>query len=86
MAPRRARKPAFRSQANYNMANVPTTRPDLTDYRPYIDVLLEKLNENSVYKMSIEDLVKLLIEKAMKEYCPDVVIVPKRKRYETWKF
>ena len=25
-------------------------------------------------------------EKAMKEYCPDVVIKPKRKRYETWKF
>lgn len=66
--------------------HAPTTRPDLTDYRIYIDVLLEKLNENSVYKMSIEDLMKLLIEKAMKNYCPDIVVVPKRKRYETWKF
>jgi hypothetical protein len=57
------------------------TRPDLTDYRVYIDVLLDKLNEDSIYKMSMEDLIKLLIEKAMKQYCPDVVIVPKRKRY-----
>lgn len=64
----------------------PTTRPDLTDYRVYIDVLLDKLNEDSVYRMSIEDLMKLLIEKAMRNYCPDVVIVPKRKRYETLKF
>lgn len=66
--------------------HTPTTRPDLTDYRVYIDVLLDKLNEDSVYKMSIEDLMKLLIEKAMKNYCPDVVIVPNRKRYETWPF
>ena len=68
------------------MGHIPVTRPDLTDYRVYIDVLLEKLNENAVYKMSIEDLMKLLIEKAMKNYCPDVVVVPKRKRYETWEF
>ena len=65
---------------------VPVTRPDLTDYRVYIDVLLERLNDDSVYKLSIEDLMKLLIEKAMKNYCPDVVIKPKRKRHETWKF
>ena len=64
----------------------PITRPDLTDYRVYIDVLLDRLNENSVYKMSIEDLLKMLIEKAMANYCPDVVVKPKRKRYETWKF
>lgn len=68
------------------MAWTPKTRPDLTDYRVYIDILLEKLNEESVNKMSMEDLMKLLIEKAMKEYCPDVTIVPNRKRYETWKF
>ena len=68
------------------MKNIPVTRPDLTDYRIYIDVLLEKLNEDSFYKMSIEDLMKLLIEKAMKNYCPDVVITPKRKRYITLEF
>lgn len=61
----------------------PTTRPDLTDYRVYIDVLRDRLNQDSVYKMSVSDLLKLLIEKAMKEYCPDVVIVRKRKRYVT---
>jgi hypothetical protein len=68
------------------MGKIPTTRPDLTDYRIYIDVLLEKLNEDSILKMSIEDLMKLLIEKAMKQYCPDVVVIPNRKRFETWKF
>jgi len=61
---------------------IPITRPDLTDYRVYIDVLLDKLNEDSVRKMSIEDLMKLLIEKAMKEYCPSVTIIVKRKRYD----
>jgi len=62
---------------------VPITRPDLTDYRVYIDVLLDRLNQDSVNKMRIEDLMKLLIEKAMKEYCPDIVIKPNRKRYTT---
>ena len=51
----------------------------------YLDILLDRLNQDSVHKMSITDLIKLLIEKAMKEYCPDVVIKPKRKRYETSK-
>lgn len=68
------------------MAYVPKTRIDLTNYRVYIDVLLERLNKDSVYKMSMSDLFKLLLEKAMKEYCPDVVIIKKRKRYETWKY
>jgi len=67
-------------------SGIPKTRPDLSNYRIYIDVLLERLNRDSVYKMSVTDLIKLLIEKAMKEYCPDVVIKPKRKRFETWKF
>lgn len=65
---------------------MPETRIDLTDYRVYIDALVEKLNEDSFYKMSMEDLMKLLIEKAMRLYCPDVVIIPSRKRFETWKF
>ena len=65
---------------------IPITRPDLTDYRVYIDVLLDRLNEDSVFKMSIEDLIKLLIERAMRNYCPDVEIKTKRKRYETLKF
>jgi hypothetical protein len=62
-----------------------TTRIDVTVYNVYLDVLLDKLNEDAAHKMSKTDLIKLLIEKAMKNYCPDVVIVPKRKRYETLK-
>lgn len=62
---------------------VPQTRIDLTDYRIYIDVLLDRLNENIVNKMTMEDLLKMLIEKAMKNYCPDVIVVSKRKRYIT---
>lgn len=56
-------------------------RPDLTGYRVYVEVLLDRLNRDSAYRMTITDLMKLLIEKAMKEYCPDVEINPKRKRY-----
>lgn len=61
-------------------------RPDLTDYEVYIMALVDKLNENAVYKMSKTDAIKLAIEKAVKNILPDVVIKPKRKRYETWKF
>lgn len=63
------------------LERLPKTRPDLTEYRIYIEVLLDRLNQDSVYKMGVADLIKLLIEKAMKEYCPDVVIKSKRKRY-----
>lgn len=56
-------------------------RPDLTGYRVYVEVLLDRLNRDSAYRMTVTDLMKLLIEKAMKEYCPDVEIDPKRKRY-----
>ena len=66
--------------------NVPTTRIDLTDYRMYIDILLEKLNDESVYKMSMTDLMKLLIEKAMKNYCPDIKVVSHRKKYIIFDF
>ena len=59
----------------------PKTRIDLTDYRVYVDVLLEKLNEDSAYRMNMTDLMKLLIEKAMRNYCPNVVIRPVRNRY-----
>jgi len=56
-------------------------RPDLTSYRVYAETLLERLNQDSVYKMTVTDLIKLLIEKAMREYCPDVVIKKERKPY-----
>jgi hypothetical protein len=68
------------------MTTVPKTRIDLTDYRIYIDVLLERLNQDSVYKMSMEDMYKIFTEQAMAKYCPDIVICPNRRRFETWKF
>lgn len=63
------------------LGSVPVTRIDLTSYRVYLDVLLERLNDDSIFMMNRTDLVKLLIEQAMKNYCPDVVIEPNRKRY-----
>lgn len=56
-------------------------RPDLSDYEIYIMALADKLNEDAAFKMSKTDAVKLAIEKAVKAVLPDVVIVPKRKRY-----
>lgn len=56
-------------------------RPDLSDYEFFILALVDKLNEDSVYKMSKTDAVKLAIEKAVKNVLPDIEITPKRKRY-----
>lgn len=56
-------------------------RPDLTDYEVYIMALVDKLNEESIRKMSKTDAVKFAIEKAVKSVVPDIVIKPKRKRY-----
>jgi len=64
----------------------PQTRIEMTDYRVYIDVLLEELNRDSVWKISMEDMFKIFVEQAMNKYCPNVVIYPNRKRFETWKF
>ena len=57
-------------------------RPDLSEYEIYVLALVDKLNEDAAYKMSKTDAVKLAIEKAIKVLLPDVVIKPKRKRYE----
>ena len=43
--------------------------------------LVDRLNEDSAFKMSKTDAVKFAIEKAVKNVLPDVVIKPKRKRY-----
>lgn len=58
-------------------------RPDLSDYEIYVMALVDRLNENAVFKMSKTDAVKLAIEKAVKNILPDIVIEPKRKRYIT---
>ena len=56
-------------------------RPDLTDYEIFIEALVDKLNEESIYKMSKTDAVKMAIESACKKILPDVEIKPRRKRY-----
>jgi hypothetical protein len=61
-------------------------RPDLSDYEIYVLALADKLNEKALYPMSKTDAVKLAIERACKTVLPDVVIKPKRKRYETLEY
>jgi hypothetical protein len=45
-----------------------TFRPDLTDYRLYIELLADRLNEDALYQK-------------MAELVPDVKIVRKRRKY-----
>lgn len=56
-------------------------RPDLSDYEILIMALVDKLNEDGLYKMSNTDAMKIAIEQAVKKVLPDVVVRPKRKRY-----
>lgn len=63
-----------------------TFRPDLSEYRIYIELLADKLNENALFKMSNTDVIKILIEQKMAELVPDVVINRKRKIYQTLEF
>lgn len=58
-----------------------TLRVDLTDYRPYIQALQDRLNADGVYKMSMTDAVKIAIEKAVEKLLPDVEIKKTRKKY-----
>ena len=64
----------------------PTFRPDLTEYRVYVEMLQDRLNEESLLKMSMTDVVKILIERAVSEYHPDVEIKRVRKIYKTLPF
>jgi hypothetical protein len=61
-------------------------RPDLSDYEIYVESLVDRLNEDSVRKMSKTDAVKMAIEKACRSIIPDVEIKPRRKRYERLNF
>jgi exonuclease V gamma subunit len=56
-------------------------RIDLTEYKPYIQALQDRLNEDGACKMSMTDAVKIAIEKAVENLLPDVKINKKRKRY-----
>jgi len=64
----------------------PKFRPDLTEYRIYVEFLADKLNEQSLYKMSLTDVVKILIEKKVEELLPDIVVKRNRKVYQRLKF
>lgn len=63
-----------------------TFRPDLSEYLPVIEALRDKLNEKSIYKMSLTDAVKLSLESSMSRVIPSVVINSKRKKYLTLEF
>lgn len=56
-------------------------RIDLTDYRPYIELLRDRLNEDGIYTMSLTDAVKMAIEKTVEKLLPDVEIKKTRKKY-----
>jgi hypothetical protein len=56
-------------------------RVDLSDYRPYIEALVDRLNEDGVYKMSMTDAVKISVEKAVEKILPDVIVDKTRKKY-----
>ncbi len=68
-----------------NMAKT-SLRPDLTEYRVYIELLQDELNKESLLKMSMTDVVKILIEQAVSKKYPDIEINRIRKIYQTIDF
>jgi hypothetical protein len=65
---------------------IPVFRPDLTEYRVYIELLADRLNQDALFKMSLTDVVKILVEQKMAEILPDVVVNKKRKIYQRLEF
>jgi hypothetical protein len=61
-------------------------RPNLTEYEWCAELLAEKLNEESLNKMSKTDAVKIALERALQSLCPEVIVDKKRKLYQTLKF
>ena len=55
-------------------------RPELTGYKPYAEMLLGKMDD-SLNSMTITDVVKILIEKAVEKEFPAVRITKRRKIY-----
>lgn len=72
---------------NKNTGRKKKFRPDLSGYYEILTLaLVDKLNQNAVYRMSKTDAVKMAIEKAVQNLLPDVEIKPKRKRYIKFDF
>ena len=42
-------------------------RPDLTEYRLYVEMLKDELNKDSILKMSLTDVIKILVEQAIQK-------------------
>ena len=63
-----------------------TFRPDLTEYRIYVELLVEELNKEALLKMNLTDAIKILIEQKMAERLPDVVVNKKRTVYQILEF
>lgn len=63
-----------------------TLRVDLTEYRPYLEVLRDRLNRDGVYSMSLTDVAKIAIERCMENIAPDVKITKTRKKYVRLEF
>lgn len=62
--------------------SAPVLRPDLTEYRVYVELLADRLNEDALKKMSLTDVVKILIEQKMADILPDVIVNKKRTIYQ----
>ena len=61
-------------------------RPDLTDYRIYVELLADRLNEDALFRMSLTDVLKILIEQKMAEIMPEVNVRKQRKIYQRLEF
>lgn len=61
-------------------------RLDLTDYRPYLEALRDRLNKDGLYTMTLTDVAKIGIERLMESYAPDVVVNKTRRKYERLNF
>lgn len=61
-------------------------RPDLTEYAWLVEVLTEKLNDESITKMSKTDAVKICIERAVEKLSPEIKFKKTRKKYERLNF
>ena len=59
-----------------------TLRINLTSYRPYIKAMVDRLNEDGVYRMNMTDAVKIAVEQAVDRLFEGKVVVRKtRKKY-----
>lgn len=56
-------------------------RPELTGYKVYAQMLLDSMDD-SLNKMTVTDVVKILIEQAIAKNHPDIRVLKRRKIYE----